>query len=560
MKLLFFTCKIFVLAAFTLLHPLWSQTFVVQGKVSTSTDPVRYASVTFIEKSDTTRKFSTITDSAGNYRLSVVTEISSQPTVLPQSIELLQNYPNPFSSSTTISYKLNKESDAVITIFDILGREVKTFIVGLQIPGTYGVLWDGKNSVGSKVATGIYFYRLQTAKESVVKKMVFEGGMSKIILLPLAHSPTQKIELVNVKKSQIRERMFTVQIFNTDTTLPKISFAEFQNIFIQNDTIINFQVSETEQWKFLGLENETITAIAVDPVNTNIIYAGTLYDYSAGINGKLFKSVDSGTTWDTLLVGGGYRKILIDPSNSNIIYTASGGIMKSEDGGKTWQSVVNGIKIDWETQVQTIAMNPLNSNTLYAGTAGIFTGNLYTSYNGGLNWIADSSDSLLDGVTTIAVNPVDTNIIYVGTSKGGILWKSIDAGNTWFKTGLGEKGTHDICIDSQLADNIFVGVPWFGIYKSENGGINWESLNAGLPDSCSVVKIQKSNTSRLFLIGSSKNGSGIFEYQYQQKEWKKIGINVVDDQFFYYSDLKASSNPERLYFGGKGIYVMDLKN
>ncbi|MEW6061525.1 MAG: hypothetical protein AB1600_06230, partial [Bacteroidota bacterium] len=82
MKLLFFTCKIFVLAAFTLLHPLWSQTFVVQGKVSTSTDPVRYASVTFIEKSDTTRKFSTITDSAGNYRLSVVTEISSQPTVL----------------------------------------------------------------------------------------------------------------------------------------------------------------------------------------------------------------------------------------------------------------------------------------------------------------------------------------------------------------------------------------------------------------------------------------------------------------------------------------------
>jgi len=76
------------------------------------------------------------------------------------------------------------------------------------------------------------------------------------------------------------------------------------------------------------LENETVTAIAVDPIYPNIIYAGTRYDYSAGINGKLFKSTDSGATWDTLLIGGGYRSILIDPSNHNIIYAAWGGIMK----------------------------------------------------------------------------------------------------------------------------------------------------------------------------------------------------------------------------------------
>ena len=241
---------------------------------------------------------------------------------------------------------------------------------------------------------------------------------------------------------KISPESYTVQIANTDCTIPKIQFSEFPNITIQRDTIIDFQVQE-EQWHILGLGDETVTAIAVDPINTNVIYAGTLYDYSAGINGKLFKSINGGTTWDTLLVGGGYSEILIDPLNTNIIYALPGGIIRSEDGGTTWQSIMDGIYLDAETRLRSLAMNPKNSNVLYAGTAGFYLGNLYKSYDGGLHWNAIGDDSLRDGVVCLAIDPIDTNIVYAGTSWRGILWKSTDAGVTWFRTELGEVGTHE---------------------------------------------------------------------------------------------------------------------
>ncbi|PJB02445.1 MAG: hypothetical protein CO127_00150 [Ignavibacteria bacterium CG_4_9_14_3_um_filter_36_18] len=314
-----------------------------------------------------------------------------------------------------------------------------------------------------------------------------------------------------------------------------------------------------DEWTFLGLENETVTAIAIDPVDPNIIYAGTLYDFSAGINGKLFKSINGGTTWDTLLVVGGYRKIIIDPLNPNIIYAASGGIMKSEDQGKTWQTIVNGIYIDYEKRVQSLAMNPKNPKVLYAGTGGFYGGTMYKSYDGGMHWNEIGNDSLNDGVVSIAIDPIDTNVIYAGTAWRGILWKSTDAGNTWFHTGLGELGVHDIFIDPQTPTILYVGVPWLGIFKTENSGIYWENISQNLPTNCSVIKILKSSSSRLFLIASSRNVSGIYEYDIYNK-WNKTGIDTLENQNYYYSDLKISSNPDKLYFGGKGgVYVMDLK-
>jgi len=55
-------------------------------------------------------------------------------------------------------------------------------------------------------------------------------------------------------------------------------------------------------WQLLGLENETVTAIGLHPKEYHIIYAGTQFDFSAGVQGKLFKSTDCESTWDTLIV------------------------------------------------------------------------------------------------------------------------------------------------------------------------------------------------------------------------------------------------------------------
>ncbi len=322
-----------------------------------------------------------------------------------------------------------------------------------------------------------------------------------------------------------------------------------------NTEVIN--IEEIEKWRLLGLENETVTAIAVDPINSDIIYAGTKSDFSAGINGKLFKSIDCGTTWDTLLIGGSYSEILIDPLNTNIIYALSGRIIKSKDGGESWQPIIDGIYLDFVTQVRSLAMNPQNSNVLYAGTAGVNLGNFYKSCDGGLHWNEIGEDSLSDGVISIAIDPIDTNNIYAGTGWRCILWKSIDAGDTWFRTKLiGDTFIHDIFINPDQPSIIYAGSR--GIFITEDKGITWSNINEGLPIQNIVVKIKKNDATRLFVIETFEDDGGIYEYSFLQNEWIRIGIDNLHVSY-YYSDLEISSNPDKLYFGGKGIYAMDLK-
>ena len=97
--------------------------------------------------------------------------------VLPETTALLPNYPNPFNPETWISYQLASESDVKITIYDTRGLLVRALALGHQSAGYYtgrsrAVYWDGRNNLGESVASGVYFYRLQTDKTSLMRKMV----------------------------------------------------------------------------------------------------------------------------------------------------------------------------------------------------------------------------------------------------------------------------------------------------------------------------------------------------------------------------------------------------
>jgi PKD repeat protein len=91
---------------------------------------------------------------------------------LPQEYELLQNRPNPFNPSTDISFRLPEGGHAVVDIFDISGRTVKTLGDRYFDAGTHTVTWDGKNSAGELVASGVYLYRLTASDFTQTKKMI----------------------------------------------------------------------------------------------------------------------------------------------------------------------------------------------------------------------------------------------------------------------------------------------------------------------------------------------------------------------------------------------------
>lgn len=86
--------------------------------------------------------------------------------------ELKQNYPNPFNPSTIIRYSVVSPSSVSLKIYDVLGREVKTLVNQEQINGVYQVNWNGDDSLGNKVTSGVYFYRIDAGTFSDVKKML----------------------------------------------------------------------------------------------------------------------------------------------------------------------------------------------------------------------------------------------------------------------------------------------------------------------------------------------------------------------------------------------------
>ncbi|NNE34684.1 MAG: T9SS type A sorting domain-containing protein, partial [Rhodothermales bacterium] len=94
---------------------------------------------------------------------------------LPEGILLGVNYPNPFSSTTTIEFALSGESGSARTdlaIFDLTGRQVRTLIEATMTAGSYSVTWDGRDDAGRPVASGLYFYRVRSGDRSTARTMM----------------------------------------------------------------------------------------------------------------------------------------------------------------------------------------------------------------------------------------------------------------------------------------------------------------------------------------------------------------------------------------------------
>ena len=98
-------------------------------------------------------------------------------TARPEKTQLLANYPNPFNPETWIPYELATDTDVRITIYNTQGVVIRTLQFGHQSGGYYtgrdrAAYWDGRNALGEQVASGLYFYQLETDEMSLMRKMV----------------------------------------------------------------------------------------------------------------------------------------------------------------------------------------------------------------------------------------------------------------------------------------------------------------------------------------------------------------------------------------------------
>jgi photosystem II stability/assembly factor-like uncharacterized protein len=98
--------------------------------------------------------------------------IDDNPILLPSQIALMQNYPNPFNGRTRISFESSANGKAILAIYDLAGRLVKTLYDGNAF-GNISLIWDGCDNSGQPVSTGVYFYQLKTSAGTETCKMEY---------------------------------------------------------------------------------------------------------------------------------------------------------------------------------------------------------------------------------------------------------------------------------------------------------------------------------------------------------------------------------------------------
>lgn len=173
-----------------------------------------------------------------------------------------------------------------------------------------------------------------------------------------------------------------------------------------------------------------INTVAFDPIDSNTFYIG-----SAG--GGAWKTADNGLSWSPLyndITSLGVSDIAVNPLNHKVIYVCTGdgdggdtysiGVIKTTDGGNTWNSTGLTFTTNQFTNVNSIIINPLDTNKLIIAT----TNGTYLSVNGGASW---SHQNLGTDFKRVLYNPADTNIVYACSYENAQIYRSTNGGVSW---------------------------------------------------------------------------------------------------------------------------------
>ncbi len=98
--------------------------------------------------------------------------VAENPAAVPVNFSLEQNYPNPFNPTTTIDFSLSATSNVKLNVYNMLGQKVATLADQVYQAGTFSVTWDGRDSDGQTVESGVYLYKLKTENQNLTKKML----------------------------------------------------------------------------------------------------------------------------------------------------------------------------------------------------------------------------------------------------------------------------------------------------------------------------------------------------------------------------------------------------
>ncbi|PKP52409.1 MAG: glycosyl hydrolase [Bacteroidetes bacterium HGW-Bacteroidetes-1] len=286
------------------------------------------------------------------------------------------------------------------------------------------------------------------------------------------------------------------------------------------------------KWRSIGpaFTSGRISAIAVNPENSSEYYVGAA-------SGHIWKTVNNGTTFTPIFDNYGSYSIgalAIDPGNNNVVWAGTGenthqralgygnGVFKSEDGGKSWKNM--GLKES--RQIGKILIDPRNADVVYVAAEGSVWGpggerGLYKTNDGGKTWNKVLEISENTGVNHMTMDPRNPDVIYATSEQR----------RRHFFTKIG-------------------GGPESAVYKTTDAGKNWQKLTSGLPSGHlggMSIEVSPANPDYVYLIAeASDDKGGFFRSTNRGASWSKMNSYTSSGQYFNFI-VCDPVDPDKVY-------------
>jgi len=200
--------------------------------------------------------------------------------------------------------------------------------------------------------------------------------------------------------------------------------------------------------------------------------------------------------------------------------------------------------------VRTLAVDPTNSQTVYAGTYG---GGVYKTINGGAGWRVVKNGYPFNSVYSLAIDHGDSQTVYVGTWGGGIT-KTTDGGTTWTTAnrGLDDTNIFSVVIDQNNSQTLYAGTLQGGVYKTTNGGITWGTVNNGLPNKSDIysIAIDPGNSQTIY-AGTT---GAVYKTQDGGTTWEKMDSLLTSADVYAIAVDPTNSSVVYVSSGAEGVY------
>jgi len=235
-----------------------------------------------------------------------------------------------------------------------------------------------------------------------------------------------------------------------------------------------------ESWSEISdrFQNKNVCAVAVDPKNPSLVYAGSKFYYSPNTRGMFYNSNKSGSSWSGRELPGSpsITDICIDPNNSYTIFvgTDDDGVLKSINRSNNWAVMKSDIWSFSQCEHMNIVINPGNSDTMYTAVKPPNSGEpaVFKSNDGGENWFGSSAGIEGEYLNQIMINYKRPEKLYLASENG--FFKTENSGGEWIKSinGLSFIHVNKILINPYDTDTWWIKTNQ-GVFKTSDKADNW---------------------------------------------------------------------------------------